>query len=89
MARVAGSKDLSKRRTKSKKPVEIQDLSLDFTTSPTVWKFLQDDSPLVQYAKEQDCVRIEAIVRDGFIKVLCKYGFKKTATLVNKILKEK
>jgi|TARA_R100001015_G_C4627994_1_gene187888 hypothetical protein len=52
-------------------------------------KFLQDDSPLVQYAKEQDCVRIEAIVRDGFIKVLCKYGFKKTATLVNKILKEK
>jgi len=44
MARVTGSKDLSQRKTQNNKPVDIQDLNLNFQTSPTVWEFLKDDS---------------------------------------------
>ena len=49
------------------------------------WK---DDSPIIQYAKEQGCVRIETITRDGLLKTLSGYDFKKTGTLVHKIIGE-
>ena len=49
------------------------------------WK---DDSPIIQYAKEKECVRIETITRDGLLKTLSNYDFKKTGTLVHKVIGE-
>ena len=60
-----------------------------FKVKEWVDKCWNKDSPILKYAKEQNCVRIETIVRDGFVKILSKYGFNKTATVLNKMLEEK
>jgi len=44
MARVTGSKDISKRRTNQHQQSDVTALNLDFSKSPTVWKFLNDSS---------------------------------------------
>ena len=44
MARVSGSKDISKRRSSKHQHSDVAALNLDFSKSPTVWKFLNDSS---------------------------------------------
>ena len=44
----------------------------------------QKGSPLLEYAKENNCKRIEAYVRSGWLKFLKKHGFKKCNTVVTK-----
>lgn len=44
MARASRATDRSQRRTKQKGLEALEGLSLDFSESPTVWQFLQDDS---------------------------------------------
>lgn len=44
MARATGATDRSKRRTQDKAQSEIKDLNIDFKQSPTVWRFLNDNS---------------------------------------------
>ena len=44
MGRVKGAKDQSKRQVKEHRAGAIKDLNLDFSQSPTIWKFLKDDS---------------------------------------------
>lgn len=44
----------------------------------------QRGSPLLEYAKENNCKRIEAYVRSGWLKFLKKHGFKKCNTVVTK-----
>ncbi|MEK9895575.1 MAG: hypothetical protein VW518_04005 [Burkholderiaceae bacterium] len=43
-----------------------------------------DYSPLIYYAKQNGASKIQSNVRDGFVKVLDKYNFKKVSTLVVK-----
>ena len=43
-----------------------------------------DHSPLIYYAKQNGASKIQSNVRDGFVKVLDKYNFKKVSTLVVK-----
>jgi len=45
---------------------------------------LQKDSPLLKYAKENNCKRIEGYIRSGWLKFLKKHGFKKYNTVVTK-----
>lgn len=43
-----------------------------------------EDSPLIKYAKENGAAKIHSYVRDGFVKLLHKYEFKKMSTLIEK-----
>ena len=47
-------------------------------------KFWEKDSPLLQYARENNCKRIEGYARDGWLKMIEKIGFKKYNTVVTK-----
>ena len=44
MARATGAKDRSKRKTQDFAKSQIKDLNIDFKHSPTVWRFLNDQS---------------------------------------------
>ena len=44
----------------------------------------QKGSPLLEYAKENNCKRIEGYIRSGWLKFLKKHGFKKYNTVVTK-----
>ena len=45
------------------------------------WK---KDSPLLEYARKNNCKRIEGYARDGWLKMIEKIGFKKYNTIVTK-----
>ena len=47
-------------------------------------KSWEKDSPLLQYARENNCKRIEGYARDGWLKMIEKIGFKKYNTVVTK-----
>jgi len=47
-------------------------------------KSWEKDSPLLQYARENNCKRIEGYARDGWLKMIEKIGFKKYHTIVTK-----
>ena len=47
-------------------------------------KSWEKDSPLLQYARENNCKRIEGYARDGWLKMIEKIGFKKYNTIVTK-----
>ena len=63
-------------------------LSLVGSKPHTINKWLdwswQKGSPLLEYAKENNCKRIEAYIRSGWLKFLKKHGFKKYNTVVTK-----
>ena len=48
------------------------------------WK---DNSPLLEFAKNNSVKRFEGYARDGWIKVLAKVGFKKYCTVLIKDMK--
>jgi len=48
------------------------------------FKSWEKDSPLLQYARENNCKRIEGYARDGWLKMIKKIGFKKYNTVVTK-----
>jgi len=48
------------------------------------FKSWEKDSPLLQYARENNCKRIEGYARDGWLKMIEKIGFKKYNTVVTK-----
>ena len=47
-------------------------------------KSWEKDSPLLQYARENNCKRIEGYARDGWLKMIEKIGFKKYHTIITK-----
>jgi hypothetical protein len=47
-------------------------------------KSWEKNSPLLQYARENNCKRIEGYARDGWLKMIEKIGFKKYNTIVTK-----
>jgi hypothetical protein len=47
-------------------------------------KSWEKDSSLLQYARENNCKRIEGYARDGWLKMIEKIGFKKYNTVVTK-----
>ena len=63
-------------------------LSLVGAKPHTINKWLdwswQKGSPLLEYAKENNCKRIEGYIRIGWFKFLKKHGFKKYNTVVTK-----
>jgi len=63
-------------------------LSLVGAKPHTINKWLdyswQKGSPLLEYAKENNCKRIEGYIRSGWLKFLKKHGFKKYNTVVTK-----
>ena len=63
-------------------------LSLVGAKPHTINKWLdyswQKGSPLLKYAKENNCKRIEGYIRSGWLKFLKKHGFKKYNTVVTK-----
>ena len=63
-------------------------ISLVGTKLHTINKWLdwswQKGSPLLEYAKENNCKRIEGYIRSGWLKFLKKHGFKKYNTVVTK-----
>jgi hypothetical protein len=63
-------------------------ISLVGTKPHTINKWLdwswQKGSPLLEYAKENNCKRIEGYIRSGWLKFLKKHGFKKYNTIVTK-----
>jgi hypothetical protein len=46
----------------------------------------QPDSPILEYAKQNQVKRIEGCARDGWLKLIEKYNFKKYYTVVTKDL---
>ena len=44
----------------------------------------QEDSELLRFARENDVKRCEALVRDGWIRLLPKIGFKKYYTVLTR-----
>lgn len=54
------------------------------TINKWFFKSWEKDSPLLQYAKENNCKRIEGYARDGWLKMIEKIGFKKYNTVVTK-----
>ena len=44
MARRFSAKDKSYRQKKIKSELPLQNINLDFSNAPTIWKFLQDDA---------------------------------------------
>jgi hypothetical protein len=54
------------------------------TINKWFFKSWEKDSPLLQYARENNCKRIEGYARDGWLKMIEKIGFKKYNTVVTK-----
>ena len=50
MARRFSAKDKSYRQKKIKSELPLQNINLDFSNAPTIWKFLHDDSFFGDYA---------------------------------------
>ena len=54
------------------------------TINKWFFKSWEKDSPILQYARENNCKRIEGYARDGWFKLIQKIGFKKYNTVVTK-----
>jgi len=54
------------------------------TLNKWFYKSWEKDSPLLEYARENKCKRIEGYARDGWLKLIKKIGFKKYNTIVTK-----
>jgi hypothetical protein len=54
------------------------------TINKWFFKSWEKESPLLQYARENNCKRIEGYARDGWLKMIEKIGFKKYNTVVTK-----
>ena len=54
------------------------------TINKWLYKSWKKDSPLLEYARKNNCKRIEGYARDGWLKMIEKIGFKKYNTIVTK-----